>query len=61
MTLKRKGEKEWQAPIPLGNNINTTYNEGMPSMTNDKSLFVFHSDRPSGKGKSDVYLANSAK
>lgn len=57
ITLGRKSTYEWQTPTPLSNNINTTANEGMPSMTKDKSLFVFHSDRPGGKGKYDIYFA----
>ncbi|MEJ7683204.1 MAG: hypothetical protein WKG06_36175 [Segetibacter sp.] len=61
ITTKRKSEYEWEAPVNLGANINTPANEGMPSITSDKSLFVFHSDRPGGTGKYDIYFAKPAK
>jgi hypothetical protein len=61
ITTKRKGEYEWETPINLGGNINTSSDEGMPSITSDKSLFVFHSDRPGGNGKYDVYFAKPVK
>lgn len=61
ITTKRISEYEWQTPVDLGTNINTSSNEGMPSITNDKSLFVFHSDRPGGAGKYDIYFAKPAK
>lgn len=58
---KRKGNNEWSTPMPLGDNINTPSNEGMPSLTKDKSLFVFHSDRPGGEGKEDIYFARPSQ
>lgn len=62
ITPGRKSTYEWESPVPLGSNINTVANEGMPSMTQDRSLFVFHSDKPgSGMGKYDIYLAKPAK
>lgn len=61
ITTKRKGTNQWSMPIPLGSNINTSSNEGMPSITNDKSLFVFHSDKPGGVGKEDIYFAHPSK
>jgi hypothetical protein len=48
-------------PVNLGANINTSSNEGMQSLTSDKSLFVFHSDRRGGKGKYDIYFAKPAR
>jgi len=61
ITTKRKSEYEWETPVNLGANINTSANEGMPSITSDKSLFAFHSDRPNGAGKYDIYFAKPAK
>jgi Tol biopolymer transport system component len=61
ITTKRKGSNEWSTPIPLGSNINTSSNEGMPSITKDKSLFVFDSDKPGGEGKEDIYFAQPSK
>lgn len=53
----RKSDIEWSTVRNAGDAINTPYNEGMPSMTHDKSLLFFHSDRPHGKGKYDIYFA----
>jgi hypothetical protein len=61
ITTKVKGTNEWSAPIPLGSNINTASNECMPSMTKDKFLFIFDSDKPGGKGKEDIYFAQPTK
>ncbi len=61
ITPGRKSTYEWESPIPLGNNINTAANEGMPSMTKDKSLFVFHSNKLGGEGKYDIYFAKTTK
>ena len=61
ITTKRKGTEEWETPIPLGSNINTPSNEEMPSITKDKSLFVFCSDKPGGAGKQDIYFAQPSK
>ena len=57
ITTKRESEYEWKAPTNIGENINTSSNEGLPSITTDKSLLVFHSDRPGGNGKYDIYFA----
>lgn len=57
IAVNRKNEIEWKDATNLGALINSEFNEGMPSMTHDKSLFVFHSDRPSGNGKYDIYFA----
>lgn len=54
---ERSGEYEWKEPVVLGENINSSSNEGMPSITSDKSLFVFHSNRPGGEGQYDIYFA----
>lgn len=57
ITSNRTNEFEWTNATNLGETINTPSNEGMPSMTHDKSLFVFHSDRPTGLGNYDIYFA----
>lgn len=54
---ERTGMNKWEKPIPLGENINSSSNEGMPSITSDESLLIFHSDRPGGEGKYDIYFA----
>lgn len=57
ITTDRIDEFTWADPINLGNNINTSYKEGMPSVTHDESILIFHSDRPGGYGKMDIYYA----
>ncbi|MDX1586723.1 MAG: hypothetical protein R3222_08260 [Balneolaceae bacterium] len=57
IATKRTGEFTWTKPINLGKNINTSYPEGMPSITHDQSLLIFHSNRPGGYGRSDIYYA----
>lgn len=61
ITTKRNDKSGWQTPVALGSNINSPYNEGLPSMIHDKSLFVFHSDRLGGKGKYDIYFGKPTK
>jgi TolB protein len=61
ITTKRISGYEWQTRVNLGTNISTSSNEGMPSITSDRSLFVFHSDRPGGAGKYDIYFAKPTK
>ncbi|MGI8636582.1 MAG: hypothetical protein ACR2KZ_14390, partial [Segetibacter sp.] len=57
ISTKRLSVYQWGKSINLGPNINTPANEGMPTITSDKSLFAFHSDRPEGNGKYDIYFA----
>jgi len=61
ITTNRTGEFTWSKPINLGNNINTPYSEGMPSITHDQSLLLFHSNRPGGYGKVDIYIAKQVQ
>ena len=46
----------WGEPRPLGSPINTDNRELYPSMTHDGTLYFF-SNRPGGRGGSDVYRA----
>jgi hypothetical protein len=50
-------EKKWRDPTCLDFPINTEHNEGMPSVTHDMSELFFHSDRPTGNGSYDIYVA----
>jgi len=59
ITTERIDEFTWAKPINLGTNINTSYSEGMPSVTHDGSLLIFHSNRPEGFGEMDIYFARN--
>lgn len=53
--------QEWSAPVNMGEDINTEYNEYRPvAVSTEKEgflndLMVFSSDRPGGKGGFDLY------
>jgi len=48
----------WQAPVPLGPNINTTGNDSSPSFSPDGHLLFFSSDRsPGGFGSGDIWVS----
>jgi len=49
--------KSWTTPVNLGPEINTDYEEQMPSATADGSRLFFMSDRPGGQGGMDIYEA----
>ena len=49
--------KSWTTPVNLGPEINTEYEEQMPSAITDGSRLFFSSDRPGGRGGMDVYEA----
>ncbi|UCG62318.1 MAG: PD40 domain-containing protein [Candidatus Zixiibacteriota bacterium] len=44
-------------PQKLPGDINTEYNEGGPFVAPDESYLVFHSNRPGGVGRSDLYIS----
>ncbi|MGQ9706288.1 MAG: TolB family protein [bacterium] len=47
----------WQTPVNLGPDINTSSNEYAPTVTGDGLTMYFASDRPGGYGGYDLYLA----
>lgn len=53
--------QEWSAPVNMGSDINTEYDEYRPVVLSTKKegflndLMVFSSDRPGGKGGFDLY------
>ncbi len=60
-TERTEGEadlaKTWATPVNAGPEINTEYEEQMPSATADGKRLVFVSDRPGGVGGMDIYEA----
>ncbi len=47
----------WSEPENLGQNINTEYWESSPSISPDKRVLYFSSDRPGGYGGRDLYMS----
>jgi hypothetical protein len=50
-------ESPWEAPVHLGNILNTAGAEGGPWLSNDEHLLFFHSDRPGGMGDRDIWVS----
>jgi hypothetical protein len=50
-------DEPWGAPQNLGPIINTTSNEGGPSVSTDGHTLFFISNKPGGFGGSDLYMA----
>lgn len=47
----------WGAPQNLGPTINTSFNEGAPSLSVDGHYMFFASTRPGGFGANDIYVS----
>jgi Tol biopolymer transport system component len=44
-------------PVTLGSAINTEHNEMDPFIAPDESYLIFHSDRPGGSGRMNLYVS----
>ncbi|MBI5229622.1 PD40 domain-containing protein [Candidatus Micrarchaeota archaeon] len=55
--VSRKQDGKWQQEENLGPPVNTNYSEGNPWISEDGNLLMFESDRPEGKGDSDIWMA----
>lgn len=54
----RKGRGlSWNAPMPLGPEINTEFLDQQPSISVDGKTLFFSSNRPGGSGLLDLYMA----
>lgn len=47
----------WSGPINIGAPINTKFSERQACISSDKRTLYFNSDRPGGKGKSDIWYS----
>lgn len=52
----REGETSWGAPQNLGPQVNTSYNETTPYLSDDTRTLYFASDRQHSMGNRDIYL-----
>ncbi len=48
----------WQTPVNPGEPLNTAANEWYPFLSQNGRWMVFASDRPGGRGSSDLWLAD---
>lgn len=57
----RKIEGEWTDIQNLGVAINSEYWDSQPSLSSDGKTLYFVSDRPGGKGGTDIYVSNRTR
>ena len=48
----------WETPENLGTPINTSTNEGAPTLADDGRMLFFYSGRSGGQGGSDIYVSH---
>jgi hypothetical protein len=53
-------EDAWGEPVNLGSTINTASNEDAPAFSRDGHTMYFNSDRPTGFGMRDIWIARRA-
>lgn len=54
---ERRNEGRWSAPKPISNkSINTSFFDGVPTLTADENTMYFVSDRDGDRSKSDIYV-----
>jgi len=60
-TASRASEgSAWGIPGPMGGAVNTIYNENNPEISADGLMLLFDSNRPGGRGSSDIYFCSRA-
>ncbi|MEP6645761.1 MAG: OmpA family protein [Saprospiraceae bacterium] len=50
-------ENVWSAPVNMGSELNTKFQETTPHVTPDKRFIYFSSNRPGGPGGNDIYVS----
>ena len=56
---KKTKEDRWSTPKPIKNkSINTSFFDGVPTLTDDGNTMYFMSDRDGDKSQSDIYVVN---
>jgi len=57
-SFKLRSTGEWMDPVPISANINSTFDDDYPFLTEDRKQLYFSSNRPGGLGKMDIYVVN---
>jgi outer membrane protein OmpA-like peptidoglycan-associated protein/tetratricopeptide (TPR) repeat protein len=57
MAYRAKQDTDWTVAQPFGHTINTTFYEGMPSLSPDNRELYFVSDRDGGRGGYDIWYS----
>ncbi len=56
--LTRRVNGSWTEPVSLGPVVNSTANDGEPSISPDGATLYFSSDRPGGLGSTDLWVTH---
>lgn len=57
VATRRNRSAPWNAPVLLGPEINTAFNDQQPAIAADGTTLLFASTRPGGRGGGDIYIA----
>lgn len=55
--ISYKQDGQWTKAINAGDQLNTQYNDGAPTLSADGNLLIFVSERPGGYGSQDLYYS----
>jgi Tol biopolymer transport system component len=56
VSTRRTTDDEWGTPANLGQDVNTQYHDGRPSLSSDGLLLFFNSNRPGGVGRYELWM-----
>jgi Tol biopolymer transport system component len=60
-STRKNVHEEWSTPVNVGTPINTSSNDLTPSLSFDGASLLIASNRPGGKGGTDLYVSTRAK
>jgi outer membrane protein OmpA-like peptidoglycan-associated protein len=55
--FSKKVNEEWEAPQNMGNNVNSSFWDSQPSLSNDGKTIYFSSERIGGYGRKDLWMS----
>jgi Tol biopolymer transport system component len=58
---RRSRRHGWEAPVNLGPNINTSFNERSPALSRDGRDLFFSTNRPGGLGQFDIWVSRRTR
>ncbi len=61
VSTRKTTQDVWSPPVNLGPKVNTGFNEAAPALSCDGTTLYFHSNRPGGFGKTDLYVTTRTK